>query len=68
MRRIIGLVLAEVGLIFVRATTTPFVPIWSFWWWVWIIATVLVAWCGGMVTQAVAEEYGWRLKVKHRRR
>lgn len=59
MRRIIGLLFAEVGLIFVRATSASQVPLWSFWWWVWITATVAVAWCGGMVTHAVLTHRQW---------
>lgn len=71
MGRIIGLLIAECGLIYVRASSAPFVPVWSFWWWAWILATVGVAWCGGMVTQAVAVERGWWIKAAphtHRQR
>jgi hypothetical protein len=33
--------------------------VWSFWWWVWITATVLIAWVGGAVTFMVGVQKGW---------
>lgn len=59
MRRLIGLIIAEIGLIYVRASSANVVPVWSFWWWVWITATVLIAWVGGAVTFMVGVQKGW---------
>lgn len=47
MRRTFALAFALVALIYVRASSANFVPVYTFWWWCWIIATVVVAWCGG---------------------
>lgn len=67
MRYVIGLAAAEVGLIFVRATSADDVPIWSFMWWVWIIATVLGAWCCGLASHVVAVQRGWMRPVQQRK-
>lgn len=49
MIRTVGFVIVLAGLIYVRGTSSDTVPIWSGWWWAWIIATCLVAWCGGYI-------------------
>lgn len=66
MRYAIGLAIAEMGLIFVRATSANLVPVWSLMWWVWIIATVVVAWCCGLASHVVAVERGWMRPVQPR--
>ena len=49
MHRVILLGLAVAGCVFVRANS-PIVPsVWSFWWWVWILATVAFSWTWGWV-------------------
>lgn len=55
MSRVVGLEVALVGLIFVRATSAAYVPVWSLMWFVWIIATCAIAWCGGWVHREAHE-------------
>lgn len=47
MKRVVALFVALCGLVYVRGNTA--IPIWSGWWWAWIIGTCVVAWCGGYV-------------------
>lgn len=47
MKRTVGLAIALVVLVWARSTTQ--VPIFTFWWWLWIIATCVIAWLGGWV-------------------
>jgi hypothetical protein len=61
---LLGLHIAAAALIIVRATSANFVPVWSFWWWVWIIATVAVSWLAGFVAYMVAVQKGW-LRVRY---
>lgn len=60
--RVVGLIVALSGLILVRATSADYIPIWSPMWFVWIIATCGIAWCGGWVHREVHER-----RVRHRR-
>lgn len=49
MIRLLCLVVALCGLIYVRATSYTQIPVWTLMWWVWISATCLVAGCIGWV-------------------
>lgn len=55
MKRVAALTVALLGLIFVRATSAAYVPVWSPMWFVWIIATCAIAWCGGWAHREVHE-------------
>lgn len=55
MIRVVALVIALCGLIFVRGSSADFVPVWSPWWWAWILATCAIAGCVGWVAHDVAE-------------
>jgi hypothetical protein len=64
VRYVAGLAAAEAGLIFVRATSANSVHVWTTWWWVWLLATVAVAWFGGIATHITAVQQGWMRPVR----
>ena len=64
MIRVLLLGLACITCIVVRASS-PIVPsVWSFWWWVWIIATVGFAWLWGWMS-ARLYEHRKRMHSRH---